>query len=113
MAQETSKNGLESDIPRWIDQSVCLANPLSALPAATRHMNSPTSPFRPPSRDRRTISRRTFFKTGAAAAVLSAASWQRVLGANERVGIGIIGYGLIGRIHTRNFKAQSDANMVA
>lgn len=57
------------------------------------------------------ISRRTFVKAGVATA-LAASSWQRVLGANERIGIGIIGYGLIGRIHTRNFKAQSDVNIV-
>jgi predicted dehydrogenase len=46
-------------------------------------------------------------------AALSAASWNRVLGANERVGIGVIGFGLVGRIHTRNFHAQPDAQVVA
>src|ERR1041384_7825454 len=56
--------------------------------------------------------RRGFIKGGAAAA-LTAASWERVLGANERVGIGVIGFGLVGRIHTRNFKAQTDAQVVA
>jgi len=50
-------------------------------------------------------------KAGAAAA-LTAASWSRVYGANERIGIGMIGFGLIGRIHTRNFKAQPDVNIV-
>src|SRR5436309_430339 len=53
------------------------------------------------------LTRRTFIKAGTAAAALSAASWNRVLGANERVGIGVIGFGLVGRIHTRNFKSQS------
>jgi predicted dehydrogenase len=57
------------------------------------------------------LSRRTFIRAGAAAA-FTAASWSRVAGANERVGIGIIGYGLIGRIHTRNFLAQPDAQIV-
>src|ERR1051325_3425186 len=59
------------------------------------------------------LNRRTFIKAGTAAAALSAASWNRVLGANERVGIGVIGFGLVGRIHTRNFKAQPDARVVA
>jgi predicted dehydrogenase len=45
--------------------------------------------------------------------VLTAASWRRVWGANERIGIGLIGYGLIGQSHLANFKAQSDVNMVA
>jgi Oxidoreductase family, NAD-binding Rossmann fold len=35
---------------------------------------------------------------------LTAASYNRVLGANDRVGIGFIGYGLIGRQHITNFK---------
>ena len=34
-------------------------------------------------------------------------------GANERFGIGLIGFGLIGRVHTRSFKAQSDVNLAA
>jgi len=59
------------------------------------------------------LNRRKFIKTSAAAAALTAASWSRVLGANERVGIGVIGFGLIGRIHTRNFKAQPGAQVVA
>src|SRR5438876_3797101 len=59
------------------------------------------------------LTRRTFIKAGTAAATLSAASWNRVLGANERVGIGVIGYGLVGRIHTRNFKADPGAQVVA
>jgi len=35
---------------------------------------------------------------------LTAASYNRVLGANDRVGIGFIGYGLIGKQHIHNFK---------
>ncbi|MBU6400656.1 MAG: Gfo/Idh/MocA family oxidoreductase [Verrucomicrobia bacterium] len=61
--------------------------------------------------DRPGLTRRGFLKAGTAAA-LTAASWNRVMGANERVGIGIIGFGLVGRIHTRNFKAQPDAHVV-
>ena len=58
------------------------------------------------------LSRRRFFKAGSAAAAFTAASWSRVFGANERIGVGIIGFGLIGRIHTRNFLAQSDVDIV-
>jgi predicted dehydrogenase len=42
---------------------------------------------------------------------MAAFSMGRVLGANERIGIGIIGFGLMGRIHTRNFKDQSDVSV--
>jgi predicted dehydrogenase len=58
------------------------------------------------------VSRRNFVRAGAAAA-LSAAAWSRVYGANERIGVGVIGFGLIGRIHTRNFHAQPDVDLVA
>src|SRR5882672_7150089 len=61
----------------------------------------------------RQLNRRRFIKTSAAAAAFTAASWSRVLGANERVGVGVIGFGLMGRIHTRNFKAQPGAQVVA
>ena len=54
------------------------------------------------------LTRRAFMKTTVAAtAGLSALSATRVLGANERIGVGIIGFGLIGRIHTRSFMAQA------
>ncbi len=56
--------------------------------------------------------RRTLLKGGAALA-LSASSYSRVLGANERVGIGFIGFGLIGKRHVLDFKARTDTNMVA
>ena len=62
----------------------------------------------------RTFTRRRFINTTTtAAAAFTAASWSRVAGANERIGIGVIGFGLIGRIHTRNFKAQPNARIVA
>ena len=57
------------------------------------------------------LTRRGFLQAGTAA-VLTAASWNRVLGANDRVGVGIIGFGLAGRIHTRSFHAQADAQVV-
>src|SRR5262245_14667779 len=59
------------------------------------------------------LTRRRFLKTSAAAAAFTAASWRRVLGANERIGVGMIGVGLVGRIHARNFQAQPDARIVA
>ena len=59
------------------------------------------------------LTRRRFVKTTASVAGLTALSASRVLGANERVGVGIIGFGLIGRIHTRSFMAHPDVNVVA
>jgi predicted dehydrogenase len=60
------------------------------------------------------MKRRDFIKrvaqTSAAVSTLSA---QRVLGANERIGIGVIGFGLIGRLHARNFHALPDSRVVA
>jgi predicted dehydrogenase len=53
-------------------------------------------------------SRRTFL--GAAA--MTAASYQRVLGANNRVGIGFIGFGLIGKQHVVDFKKMTDVDLV-
>jgi predicted dehydrogenase len=58
--------------------------------------------------------RRNFIKSSAAIALTTTAlSTSRVLGANERINVGMIGYGLIGRIHTRNFKEQPDVNVAA
>jgi predicted dehydrogenase len=58
------------------------------------------------------VNRRTFVRSGTALA-LSAASYRRVLGANERVGVGFIGFGLIGKRHVLDFQGQADANLVA
>ena len=44
---------------------------------------------------------------------MTAASYKKVLGANERVGVGFIGYGLIGAQHVFDFRNQDDVNMVA
>jgi predicted dehydrogenase len=63
-------------------------------------------PDSPPS-----VNRRAFVKTAATA--LTAAQYNRVLGANERVGMGFVGYGLIGERHVIDFKERSDVNMVA
>jgi predicted dehydrogenase len=60
------------------------------------------------------LTRRALLSAGAgAAASLTAASYARVLGANERVGVGFIGFGLIGKRHVLDFQAESDVNMVA
>ncbi len=56
---------------------------------------------------------RRAFVGGGTTAVLSAASWGRVLGANDRVGVGLIGYGLIGERHAIDFAQQPDVRMVA
>jgi predicted dehydrogenase len=53
------------------------------------------------------LSRRTF-ATG-----LTAAAYSRLRGANERVGVGFIGYGLIGSQHVHDFKNQKDTDLVA
>jgi predicted dehydrogenase len=55
--------------------------------------------------------RRTFLQGGAA--TLTAASYRRVLGANERIGVGFIGFGLIGKRHVLDFREQPDVAGVA
>jgi predicted dehydrogenase len=44
---------------------------------------------------------------------LTALSYSRVMGANDRVGVGFIGFGLIGAQHVYDFSHQDDANLVA
>ena len=56
------------------------------------------------------LTRRAFVKAGAVG--LGALAAGRVLGANERIGVGLIGFGLIGRIHTRSFMEQPDVRIV-
>ena len=46
------------------------------------------------------------------AAALTAAQYKRVLGANDRVGIGFIGFGLIGKQHVTDFKKFNDVDLV-
>jgi predicted dehydrogenase len=53
--------------------------------------------------------RRTFL----AASALTAASYSRILGANDRVGLGFVGYGLMGKGHVNTFKQLADVNMAA
>src|SRR5689334_919261 len=56
---------------------------------------------------RQPLSRRAFVQ-GGAAAVLTAASYGRVLGANDRTGVGFIGFGLIGKRHVLDFRGRPD-----
>jgi predicted dehydrogenase len=62
-----------------------------------------------------TVTRRKFLSSGVAsgAATLSAAAYARVLGANERIGVGFIGYGLIGKRHVLDFQQQPDVRLAA
>jgi len=53
------------------------------------------------------VSRRAF--VGATA--LSAMSYNRVLGANDRIGVGFIGFGLIGKQHVADFKKFDDVEL--
>ena len=53
--------------------------------------------------------RRAAFGTAA----LGALAYRRLLGANDRVQVGFIGYGLIGAQHVFDFKNQKDADLAA
>src|SRR6266540_1808844 len=44
---------------------------------------------------------------------VTAASYQRLQGANARVQVGFIGYGLIGSQHVYDFKNQKDVDLAA
>src|SRR6266545_2050912 len=62
------------------------------------------------------VSRRNFVRSTAlatSAIALSAKSYAAVAGANDRVNLGTIGFGLVGRLHTRNFHALPEARVVA
>jgi predicted dehydrogenase len=56
-------------------------------------------------------SRRKFLERGLGA--VTAASYQRIKGANDRVQVGFIGYGLIGHQHVHDFKNQKDVDLAA
>jgi predicted dehydrogenase len=59
------------------------------------------------------VSRRSFVRAAGAASLLTAAGWARAAGANERVGVGFIGFGLIGKRHVLDFQADKGADLVA
>ncbi len=46
-------------------------------------------------------------------AAATAASYSRILGANDRVQVGFVGFGLIGAQHVHDFKNQRDVDMAA
>ena len=58
------------------------------------------------------LTHRTFLQGGTAVA-LTAAAYRRAYWANERIGVGLIGYGLVGQVHARHVMAQPDARIVA
>ena len=55
--------------------------------------------------------RRKALQAIAGAGLLTAASWRRVLGANDRVRVGFVGNGLIGKRHLLDFMAQPDVEV--
>jgi predicted dehydrogenase len=58
------------------------------------------------------IRRRTFV-TGTAAAAAVTIAVRSAVAANEKIGVGFIGFGLIGKRHVLDFQAQPDVNIVA
>ena len=65
-----------------------------------------------PQQEQKPSTRRGFMSSAITA--MTAASYSRVLGANERPGIGFIGFGLIGKQHAGNFKKSfPDVDRVA
>src|SRR3954470_20928362 len=57
------------------------------------------------------LPRRAFCASTAAA--LSAAAVKSASAANEKINVGFIGYGLIGKRHVLDFQAQPDVNIAA
>ncbi len=55
------------------------------------------------------VTRRGAVAVGA----LAAASYRRLLGANERIQVGFIGFGLIGNEHVHDFRNQPDVDLAA
>jgi predicted dehydrogenase len=57
--------------------------------------------------------RRDFLKGVAGASLMTAASYRKILGANDRVRTGFIGIGLIGKRHLLDFMGQADVEVAA
>ena len=74
-------------------------------------MQESATPVLDSSVEARKTTRRVFLGA-AGAAVMTAASYVRVLGANDRIGIGVIGFGLIGKQHITDFKKFKDVEML-
>ena len=80
------------------------------MPVTSMHSPDTSQSANGPDQTVRTSSsRRAFLGVGA----MTAASYQRVLGANDRVQVGFIGCGIIARRHLRDFKALSDVDIAA
>jgi predicted dehydrogenase len=73
-------------------------------------MKAPETPARTSSLEDRKMTRRVFL--GTAGAAMTAASYKRILGANDRIGIGIIGFGLIGKQHITDLKKFTDVDVL-
>src|SRR5207248_5048155 len=84
----------------------------AALPHGLFAVTAPGQSMEPTPPPAPEPTRRTFVRAGAAT-LLSAASFARVRGAGERVGVGFIGFGLIGKRHVLDFKGLRDASLVA
>ena len=69
-----------------------------------------TSPSEKNMESRKTT--RRVFLGAAGAAVMTAASYKRVLGANDRIGVGHIGFGLIGKQHIADLKKMKDVEIL-
>jgi len=74
-------------------------------------MRNPSTPAFDNPIDARKTTRRTFLGAAAATA-MTATSYARVLGANDRIGVGFIGFGLIGKQHVADFKKFDDVDLV-
>ena len=57
--------------------------------------------------------RRDFLAGSAATLALPAATYSRVPGANDRVGVGFVGYGLMAKKHVATFRAVGGCDAVA
>ena len=71
--------------------------------SASQTLNSSTEGSKPTRRE---------FLAAAGAGVMTAASYRRILGANDRVGIGVIGFGLIGKQHIADLKKFKDVELL-
>jgi predicted dehydrogenase len=81
------------------------------LPGKDMDMQETPTPALDNSIETRKTTRRVFLGA-AGAAVMTAASYVRVLGANDRIGIGVIGFGLIGKQHITDLKKFKDIEML-
>jgi len=67
----------------------------------------------PPSQPKKTIYRRSFLAGTTAAIAASSAAVRSASAANEKINVGFIGYGLIGKRHVLDFRDQPDVKIAA